>query len=351
MDFNLVSPLHAQMIEQGYIRTQQHPDYPELWLLNYTERAQFDRVWNEATLTSRGLVVDNTGRVVARPFRKFFNASEHDSPFLPDLPVGEDFVAFEKMDGSLGVCFHYKDQWHVCTRGSFTSEQAQFATQFLRERHALDLERMDRSVTHLFEIIYPENRIVVNYGDAQKLVLLGGVERWSGEDLLPSNDRFEYLSFSSPKVFKARDLSELPNDIPNFEGFVVRFSSGLRAKVKLDEYVRLHRIATSWSDKNTWESLKNGDDLDAMLVDLPDEMFEELQGSIDRFRNAFSELKGRYLSDFESLGVASLETRKEQAQVIVAHCREQGMNTSAFFALLDGNGDRADSLVWDCLQP
>ena len=37
--------LFKQMIDEGFIRSQVHPQYPELVIFNYTEKAQFDRVW------------------------------------------------------------------------------------------------------------------------------------------------------------------------------------------------------------------------------------------------------------------------------------------------------------------
>ena len=49
--------LLARMLDEGYVRMQVHPLYPELAILNYTEQAQFDRLWNEATNVCRGLVV------------------------------------------------------------------------------------------------------------------------------------------------------------------------------------------------------------------------------------------------------------------------------------------------------
>ncbi|NJO65857.1 MAG: hypothetical protein HC836_49640 [Richelia sp. RM2_1_2] len=47
---------------------------------------------------------------------------------------------------------------------------------------AYDLSGLKQRYTHLFEIIYPENRIVVNYDGAEKLVLLGLIDRESGYD-------------------------------------------------------------------------------------------------------------------------------------------------------------------------
>ena len=85
-------------IDEGYITARPHPSL-DLYVLNYSSSVSYKRRWNEATLQCRGLIVDKQGRVVSRPFSKFFNLGEHVSPDLPDVPFGESFVAYEKMDG------------------------------------------------------------------------------------------------------------------------------------------------------------------------------------------------------------------------------------------------------------
>lgn len=349
MDFNLISAECAEMIAQKYIRVQQSPRYPELWLLNYTEQAQFAKMWNESTLSARGLIVDDKGNVVARPFRKFFNLSEHASPALEDAPVGEDFVAYEKCDGSMGVCFFYSGEWHISTRGSFVSEQAQFATKLLYRVYADQLPKMNEGITYLFEIIYPENKIVVDYGDVAELVLLGGVVRDTGEDLLLSDEVFADLAFRKPMVFDVDSIESLPSERRNFEGYVIRFSSGLRVKVKLDEYVRLHRIMSSWSDKNTALALKNGDDVSVMLRDLPDEMFDELRGSIDRVKALFASAWEVYMVSCTGLELGRREDRAVTARRVIAFCTDANLNSSVFFALLDNQQARAKDIVWDAV--
>lgn len=62
--------------EDGLLRCQTHPTLP-LTIWNYTEKVQYEKLWDEVTLACRGLVtMDETGEVVARPFKKFFNMEE-----------------------------------------------------------------------------------------------------------------------------------------------------------------------------------------------------------------------------------------------------------------------------------
>ena len=106
-----------QYQSQGLLYQQVHPTLP-LSIWNYSEKVQYDSLWDDITLSCRGLVTDDNGNVVARPFRKFFNIEEG-----KHTPT-EQFQVFEKMDGSLGILFFYGDKWVFASRGSFTSDQA-----------------------------------------------------------------------------------------------------------------------------------------------------------------------------------------------------------------------------------
>jgi RNA ligase len=60
--------------EDGLLYKQTHPTLP-LTIWNYTEKVQYEGLWDEITSMCRGLVTDDKG-IVARPFRKFFNIEE-----------------------------------------------------------------------------------------------------------------------------------------------------------------------------------------------------------------------------------------------------------------------------------
>jgi len=113
------------------------------------------------TISCRGLIVDTeTGEVIIRPFQKFFNYEE--VPNEVPWETSEYIYVQEKMDGSLGILFRYKDDWILATRGSFTSTQAVRGMEILKSKY--DLNKFEHTVAYLVEIIYPENRIVVDYG-------------------------------------------------------------------------------------------------------------------------------------------------------------------------------------------
>jgi len=159
--------------EEGWLIKQNHPTLP-LTIWNYSQATQYEGKWDEITLHCRGLVTDDEGNIVARPFKKFFNIEEakHRST--------KDFDVYEKMDGSLGIAFYCQDQWVFASRGSFTSEQAIKGAEMFKEK--FQESHFIKDMTYMYEIIYPANRIVVDYIGADRLVLLGRIGTKSGEE-------------------------------------------------------------------------------------------------------------------------------------------------------------------------
>ncbi len=243
------------LLDKKLITRRKHPYLP-LWIHNYTVGAQGLPIkeWPEALKDCRGLILDESGEVIGRPFRKFWNYEQ----VLDQIPSGP-FTVWEKLDGSLGIVCNYRGNLVVATRGSFESEQAQFAWEWLKNELDFDFLPIE-GLTYLFEILYPENRIVVDYGDTQELRLLAVMEADGTESLATFYaERFpKARSFSPGKVFN-KDGTLALFETPGEEGFVVRWANGFRAKVKFEEYKRLHRLITQVSTRTIWEMLRAGE--------------------------------------------------------------------------------------------
>jgi len=256
IDWDLVD----QRVAEGYIQVRKHPDF-DLWIYNYTSKAQFDHVWDEATMTCRGLIVDADKRVVARGFEKFFN---HDQVEAPKFARDDLVHVADKSDGSLGILYPTPDgKLAVATRGSFTSDQALHATALWQ---TLGWEKMHREgYTQLFEILYKENRIVLDYGELDELRLLGRVDNEQGY-FYPTKTNVS--SFGRMTYGEAMALPPRPNA----EGLVLtREDDGAMVKRKQESYLRLHRIIFGLSARTLWEIMVKGDDVDAYIESLPDE--------------------------------------------------------------------------------
>jgi len=133
-----------------------------------------------------------------------------------------------------------------------------------------------------------QNRIVVDYGDYEGLVLLGAFDTKSGVEIskteLEKLDGFEIVT--TYKTWgETYDLlkEKISNDK---EGYVIRFKNGFRMKIKGEEYKRLHKILTNFSSKDIWELMKDGKPLDQFLDRVPDEFYKWVKQQISSFEYA-----------------------------------------------------------------
>jgi tRNA splicing ligase len=325
-----LSKLNA-LIEEGYITVQTHPS-EQLFIYNYTPKTQFERAWNEITLACRGLILDKNHAIIARGFPKFFNWEELNTTDIPNLP----FEVFEKMDGSLGISYFFDNQFFIATRGSFTSDQSTRANQILQQKYAFVLPNLDASKTYLFEIIYPENRIVLDYGAIEDLYLLAIIDNATGRD-----EPLEDIGFPLvPRYDGVKDFAALKSlELAEKEGFVIKYQNGFRLKIKFKEYVRLHRILTQISSIDIWESLKDNLPLEEFLERVPDEFYDWVKATIATLRADYQAIE-----TYCKTNCKPLATRKETA----AHFQTLPY-TKVLFAMLDERD--YSRLIWRLVRP
>ena len=280
-----------------------------LQLFIYTPRCIYDDGWDEFTVIARGLILDEAaGQVVATPFPKFFNVGERRGD-VPNLP----FEAFEKLDGSLIIAFHHAGAWRAATKGAFDSEQAVWAQ---IRFDAADLSPLTPGTTYLFEAIYPENRIVVRYEEPALVMLAAydgdGRELSYGEVLATCEAlgwraarRHEFASI----VDMVSHAATLPRDD---EGFVIRFSNGLRLKLKGAEYRRIHALISRCTPLAMWEAMVAGDDMGAIRRDLPEEFWTDFD-DIVRLLTA---------------SIAATEARVAEVAASIAHLSDKELGLS-----------------------
>jgi RNA ligase len=331
-----------EYFEKGLVYKQVHPTLP-LTIWNYSETVQFDGCWDDVLLMTRGLVTDNEGNIVARPFKKFFNIEEN-----KHRPT-TDFDVFDKMDGSLGILFNYKGEWILCTRGSFTSDQAIKGTELLKN---YDTTELLESYTYLFEIIYPENRIVVRY-DEEMLMLLGAVNTITGKEAEYNELMWFHNICGYPIVKKYNgiidyiSLKDIIQD--NQEGYVVLFSNGHRCKIKGSEYIRLHRIMSSCSTTSIWEVLMNGDNIEDLLKDVPDEFYDKIKTYINDLYYKFFSIQEDAGKRFDSL-YESYNSELPIKKVYAEWVKLQPLHLRPILFKMYDNG-KYDYIIWKIIRP
>jgi RNA ligase len=386
-DLNILN----KYIDEGLIIKQVHPTLP-LSIYNYSRECQYDGKWDDITSNCRGLVLDNDGNVIAKPFPKFKNYEEHKPEDIPN----ESFEVYEKLDGSCGIIFYYerelsleeryniwfnnnyetgmerffdpnnlpnfddsyyeptpttKGEWYIATRGSFTSEQAIKGKEMLDK---LPLDKLDKNNTYLSEILFKQNRIVVDYGDYEGLVLLGAFDTKSGVEI----ERCELEKLEGWDVVMkyktwGEDWETLKREISkDNEGYVIRFSGGMRMKIKGTEYVRLHKILTNFSTKDIWELLRNNEPLEPFLERVPDEFDKWVKAIIMNLRYSFHHIDERAgkLHDGFRYGKYNDRdpepTKKEFAEYVKQFPKELA---AVMFKMWDKQP--YDNIIWSMIKP
>lgn len=318
---------------RNLVYSQVHPTLP-LIIWNYSVYTQYNSLWDDITLSCRGLVTDFEGNVISKGFSKFFNHSENKT----DIPKNiEKLRVYDKLDGSYIGLFHYDGNLVVNSKGSFDSEQSNWAMEILGSK---DLSDLKNSYTYCFELIHPENRIVVDYGEETDLILLTAFDNVDNSEVVDVelNDFKKVRNWESEK-FSPNVLRSL--DIENKEGYVFLFDNGSRLKIKFDEYLRLHKIVTNTTSYDIWECLMENRDFDEILDRVPDEFYDfvtETRDSIlEDFSTKFDEINDEFYSIID---------KKKYAEKI-----KENKNKKFLFSRLNSFSKRFEKLIWNSIKP
>lgn len=221
------------LIEKGLV--QKKPFENGLSVYKYKNKVFYDNLWHLSPQLNycRGLVLDEEGEVVIWPFTKIYNRFENGT----DLPLDEDVVSVQKMNGFMASCSLHNGELVVSTTGSLTSPHCEMAKTYLSK---LDVPYFNKKFTYLFEICSPEDPHIVE--EDEGVYLIGVRVNQSGrmikEDVL--DDVALWLGCKRP-TWKECKFSDVVEDIKTctHEGFVVRDveSGELLLKIKSPHYL------------------------------------------------------------------------------------------------------------------
>ncbi len=321
----------------------------DLAIYCYSPKCVYEKAWDKYTKMARGLIVNvKTGEIVARPFQKFFNLNETEKTKLENLPMEQPEIT-EKLDGSLGILYQDSGEYFVTTKGTFYSEQGEWATKHFREKHSG--QKMPVGLALLFEIIYPENRIVIDYGGKRELFLIGAVETQSGKDynykeLQQIAEKYGF-AIVPQKPLTLKEVMEKTASLPaNEEGFVARFSSSLRVKMKGTEYLRIHRILSNLSLISIWEKLREDEfDQTEFLQSIPEEFRKWTEKTANVIRKAKEKIESKL---HELYRHAPRKDRKEFAFWVK---KQEKMYQSLLFSLHDKEEKRLNEIIFKIIRP
>lgn len=242
-----------------------------LAIFNYGVGADFS---NPIVQEARGIIIWlEECKVVCWPFRKFGNWSE---PYADEINW-EHAEVQEKVDGSIIKHWYnpITDKFQWSTNGVMDAKDAKLAsnpskTYFDLIQEAIDYSGMDKDtyhslfenhygVTDIFELVSPENKIVIQY-PVTNLYYLGSRSTINGAEFF----NYEFVGyFPMPKTYslktfkdciKAAEALNAEDKVTN-EGFVVVDKSNYpdgyhRIKIKSPQYVALHHAVSSIISKD-----------------------------------------------------------------------------------------------------
>lgn len=257
------------------IRVARDERYPNLFNLKYGS-VMADK--SAAIVRAcRGAVVEKVGdkfELRAYAFDRFFNHGEGGSHDLN----WDNVRVYEKYDGSLIKLFHYNGEWIVSTSGSVAGASNVGTTNRTFARLFWDVfaevgysrRALNPDLCYVFELCHQDNRIVVNYEQAQLPLLAVRDSSLDFEEL----DLEEFGLCCGYDVAQSYDFGDIAavqsaaeGRGADHEGFIL-FDGVGRVKVKSGVYCQLHRVKGN-NDPDFSELFLN-DDLDEFLLHFPE---------------------------------------------------------------------------------
>lgn len=290
-------------------------------LLKYNQEVIFGDLWNKFYMESRGTVIDyKKENLVTLPYKKFFNLNE--KPYV-NLDIikgyydkGYKFIIKDKLDGSLINISKYNGQVVVTSSGSFTSSQVYKAIELLN-RYKYFVDNMREDYTYMFEIIYPDNRVVVDYKDTEDIFLTGIrnkktftlvkdeeikniVQKYGLKMTSYDNRNFEQI-LDATKEYSYKDK----------EGWVIKVEEmELLFKLKCDDYINAHKyFTTSFTDKNIACLIKE-EKIDDYLARLDGDRKKEVLSKVREILSKVDKTKNEVEKLYNSIPSDILVNRK-----------------------------------------
>ena len=268
-------------------------------VINYMVSLENTFLWDEndpigsaVRRECRGLIFNKEGKLISRPYSKFFNVGEKEETQLNKINLYEPHIVLFKLDGSMIRPIPTKEGFRLATKAGVTSV-AMNAEVFIADKpHYGTFIRkcIQKGTTPLFEWVSRKNRIVVDYPE-DNLILTGMRYNHTGSYLTYAVMKSYASAWNIPVVKEVDGLAvqnielfvKQVREWESEEGVVVRFDNGGMVKIKADDYVLRHKSKDSISqEKNVLQTI-----LEDAVDDLVPLLTPEDADRIQRFQRAF----------------------------------------------------------------
>ena len=144
----------------------------------------------------------------------------------------------------MGILYWDNDVPKIATQRSFKNPNAVKATEILHKKYQHTFKNLTKKYSYIFEIIYPDTSVLVDYGNEEKIVLLGILDLKTGKELkINESIGFPVAKDYTKEYAHIHNLADLKKmDLKNVEGFVLTYNSGLKVKLKFSWYDKSHKI-------------------------------------------------------------------------------------------------------------
>ena len=240
----------------------------------------------------RGLVFNQKGQLISRPYAKFFNAGEKEETQIDKINLYEPHHITQKIDGSLIRFLNLNGKIYAATKSGIT-DISQQVDEFLKDKsnyYEFIQSTLESGLTACFEWCSRKNRIVIDY-EKDSLILTAIRNNTSGNYLLYENIVELANHFNIPVVKSVSNLAkqnihllvEQVRELQNDEGIVLTFHSGHKIKVKADDYVLRHKSKDQISQEKNVLAVILNESVDDVVPLLTPEDAERLR----QFEKAF----------------------------------------------------------------
>jgi hypothetical protein len=324
--------------------------------------------WTQDNKIFRSSIWSKNGKLLSASFPKFTNFGENPQNFpVPELNK-HNYQIINKIDGSTAIIDFYNNQLNIRTRGTFDYTGQKNASDFEyalnKYPKIINFLKNNQNITLLFEIVTPNNIIVINYGEEIDLYLIGAINKENY--LLYSQAELDQIaaenSFKRPQYFdfKGDEIFNKVNELKNIEGFCLYKGQGIW-KIKNSHYLTLHRMKSELSsfDKtvdvyfSTCINYNYNEFYNFIHNTFDYEIAEQCKGFISKICDTMKEVDKIVLGMKNFINnIKNYSSRKEQAKGIIASYGNTN-RASFVFTLLDGKeltSDQLKKLFWQKIK-
>lgn len=315
--------------------------------------------WTKDNMHFRSSLWNAQGELISASFKKFFNWGEHPelayTPF--SLTANGGCELLEKIDGSTLIVSRYKGQLIMRTRGTVDASKLDngHEIEWLKDKYPA-ITSVPEGVSHIYEWVSPENKIVLNYGEEPDVYLIAIIKH---EDYtLVSQQQLDECAalygFKRPARYNFKSVKEMLEAIEALkgkEGLCVYCDHGQQIrKVKSAWYLALHRMKTELGSYErvvdfyfTMNKPSYTEYYDFIVKNYDFELAEQCRGHISKVCQGMKEVELIIAAMREKVEPLKKLLRKDAAAVVLQAYGQTNRSGMAF-TLMDGKELKTDDV-------